>query len=67
MKYTMTKIAAALALTVSAAGSQAAVVGPTDMRITSGTFGMGAFTYGDSFPITLFTLKINGRICSPLE
>lgn len=54
MNFTMTKIAAALVLTVATAGAQAAVVGTTDMQITGGTFGMGAFTGGVSNPITLF-------------
>jgi hypothetical protein len=53
MNFNMTKIAAALALTVAASAAQAVVVGPTNMQITSATFGMGAFTGGKSFAVAL--------------
>ncbi|MEQ1663465.1 MAG: PEP-CTERM sorting domain-containing protein [Thiobacillus sp.] len=66
MKCTMTKIAAAVALVVSAAGAQAAVVGPTDMRITSGTF-RGIFTDFLTIPITFVnsTLDITDQYNLP--
>jgi hypothetical protein len=50
MNFTMTKIAAALALTVAASAAHAV---PTTMLITSATFGMGVFTGGSSFPVAL--------------
>jgi hypothetical protein len=53
MKFNMTKIAAALALTTVAAGAQAAVVGPTDMRITAGAWRLG-FPGSGFIPFTSF-------------
>lgn len=55
MNFKKTKIAAALALTVLSVGvsasAQAAVAGATDMRVTGGYFGMGAFTGKTTFVI----------------
>jgi MYXO-CTERM domain-containing protein len=59
MKYEMTKLVAALAMAVPVVDAQAAVVGPTDMRITSGTFGMGAFTGGVSIPIDIINSSLD--------
>ena len=59
MNYKMTKIAAALALTLTAVGSQAAIVGPTDMRITAGTFGASFFTNGVSNPIDIVNSSLD--------
>lgn len=59
MKLEMTKIAAALALTLVATGAQAAVVGPTDMRITSGTFDFGVFTGGVPRPIDIVNSSLD--------
>lgn len=56
MNMKMTKLAAALALTVAASGAQAI---PTIMNVTGGSFGMGVFTGGVSFPIALFDSTID--------
>lgn len=67
MNFQKTKIAAALALTVLSIGvsasAQAVVVGPTDMRVTSGAFGMGVFTGKTTFPIDATALgSIDGTL-----
>lgn len=54
MKSEMTKIAAALVVTVWATGAQAAVVGPTNMQITGGTFNFSYYTEYKDLPIPLF-------------
>lgn len=51
MKYAKTKVAAAIALTISTAYAEAAIVGPTNMVVTGGSYGLGAFTGGLSYPI----------------
>jgi hypothetical protein len=59
MKSTMTKVAAALALTVATTYAQATVVGPTDMRITSAKFGEGVFTGASTFPIAIVNSSLD--------
>jgi hypothetical protein len=54
MKHVITKITSALALTIAALGAHAAVVGPTDMRITAGSW-LNGFPGVPPFPVTLLS------------